>query len=81
MYAGWGARCFNPQGKQIDFIRLPVANVTKLAFGGPDLKTAYFTTAAQGLSMKERAEQPFAGDLFSCRMNIAGVATTPFKTK
>lgn len=80
MYAGWGAICFDPAGKQIDFIRLPVANVTKLAFGGADLKTAYFTTAAQGLSAEERTAQPFAGDLFSCRMKIAGVRATPFRT-
>jgi sugar lactone lactonase YvrE len=36
----------------------PVANITKIAFGGPDLRTAYATTAAKGLS-EERAAQPW----------------------
>jgi hypothetical protein len=42
-------------------IRFPVANITKIAFGGPDLRTAYATTAAKGLSSEERTAQPLAG--------------------
>jgi hypothetical protein len=31
-------------------VRFPVANITKVAFGGDDLRTAYATTARQKMS-------------------------------
>jgi sugar lactone lactonase YvrE len=43
-------RRYDPSGRLIATIRIPVANITKVAFGGPDLRTAYATTAAKGLS-------------------------------
>ena len=51
-----------------------MANITKIAFGGPDLRTAYATTAAKGLSPRERAEQPLAGALFAFDPGVAGLA-------
>jgi len=55
-------------------VTLPVANVTKMAFGGPDLRTAFVTTARKGLSDEELLRQPLAGDLFSFDAEVAGVA-------
>lgn len=71
-YAGHGARRFDPSGREIEFVRLPVANVTKLAFGGAGLTTLYATTAAKGLSEAERAAQPYAGDLFAFEAKVPG---------
>jgi sugar lactone lactonase YvrE len=72
LYGGWGARRYSPAGKQIGFVRLPVANVTKIALGGPDLRTAYATTAWKGLSAAERAAQPLAGGLFAFAVDTPG---------
>jgi len=47
--------------------------VTKPAFGGPDLKTLYFTTAWMGLSPQARADQPLAGGLFRVEVEAAGL--------
>ncbi len=69
LFGGWAARRYSPQGKLISQVRFPCANITKLAFGGPDLKTVYATTAWKGLDAKARAEQPLAGGLF--RFEIA----------
>ena len=44
---------------------LPDPLVTNICFGGPDLRTAYVTTAWKGMTPGERAAQPLAGDLFS----------------
>jgi D-xylonolactonase len=55
-------------------VRFPCANVTKLAFGGPDLRTAYATTARKGLSDAELAAQPLAGGLFTFRVETPGLA-------
>ena len=60
-------------------IPLPTANVTKMCFGGPDLKTAYATTAWKGLDAAARAAQPEAGNLFAFDPEVAGVPVTPAK--
>ena len=65
LWAGWGVRRYSPAGDVVAFVRLPVANVTKIAFGGDDLSTAYVTTAWSDLTPAERADQPLAGRLFS----------------
>ena len=65
LYGGWGVRRYSPEGELLSTVRLPCANVTKIAFGGPDLRTAYVTTAWKGLTQEQRAAQPLAGDLFS----------------
>lgn len=77
LYAGWEARRFSPEGDLLQRVRFPVANITKLAFGGPDLRTVYATTAAKGLDAEQLAEQPEAGNLFSFRADVAGQPVTP----
>jgi sugar lactone lactonase YvrE len=77
LFAGWGVRHYDPSGRLIETIAFPVANVTKIAFGGADLRTAYATTAAKGLSAAERAAQPQAGDLFAFDPGVAGLPVTP----
>src|SRR3546814_13432004 len=72
LFGGWGARCYAPDGTLLHHIEFPVSNVTKIALGGPDLKTAYATTAAKGLSEDELARQPLAGGLFAFTVEIPG---------
>jgi xylono-1,5-lactonase len=73
LYAGWAARRYDPAGKLISTVRFPCANITKLAFGGADLKTVYATTAWKGLDDKARAEQKLAGGLFRFESDVAGI--------
>jgi sugar lactone lactonase YvrE len=73
LYAGWEARRYSPIGELLSSVRFPVANITKLAFGGEDLRTVYATTARQFLKPDELAKQPQAGDLFSFRSEVSGV--------
>ena len=73
LYAGWQARRYSPAGELLSSVRFPVANITKLAFGGEDLRTVYATTARQFLKPEELAEQPQAGDIFSFRTDVPGV--------
>ena len=76
LYNGWSARRYSPAGELLETVRFPVSAITKLAFGGPDLKTVYATTANKHLDDAGRAEQPQAGDLFSFEVNVPGVAGT-----
>lgn len=78
-YAGWAARCFSPAGEEIAKVDFPTANITKLAFGGPDLATLYATSAHQEMSAEERAAQPLAGALFAFRPEVGGHPLAPVR--
>ncbi len=73
LYAGWGVRRYSPGGELLHTVRFPCANVTKIAFGGDDRRTAYATTAWKDLPAAERAAQPLAGDLFSFQVDAPGL--------
>jgi sugar lactone lactonase YvrE len=73
LYAGWQSLRYSPAGDVVEHVRFPVANITKMAFGGPDLRTAFATTARQMLKPEDIAEQPQIGDLFEFRVDVPGV--------
>lgn len=72
LWGGWGVRRYSPAGDLVGVVRLPVANVTKIAFGGDDHSTAYVTTAWGDLTPAEREAQPLAGRLFSFASGTRG---------
>lgn len=72
LYFGWGVNCYAPDGRLIRKVKLPVSNVTKIAFAGRDLKTVFATTAAKNLSADEIKQQPLAGGLFRFNVDIPG---------
>jgi D-xylonolactonase len=73
LYAGWEARRYSPKGEPVGRVRFPVANITKIAFGGPDLRTVWATTARQLLRPDQLERQPEAGDLFEFRADVPGI--------
>lgn len=78
-WAGFGVTCFDPKtGKILHELDLPVANVTACAFGGPELKDLFITTASKGLSDEEKAAQPLAGCLFHATPGATGVPAPTF---
>ncbi len=76
-YGGWCVRRYAPDGRLVAEIRMPVANPTKIAIGGPDGHTAYVTSAARNLSEEERARQPLAGDLLAFDAGVGGQNVWP----
>lgn len=72
LWDGWGLRRYAPDRRPLLHVPLPCARVTKLAFGGPDLRTAYVTTARLGLDAAALAAQPLAGSLFAFAAPAAG---------
>jgi len=73
LYAGWEARRYSLAGELLERVRFPVANITKIAFGGDDLRTAFATTARQLLSAETIARQPQIGDLFEFAVDVPGI--------
>jgi sugar lactone lactonase YvrE len=75
LFGGWSVRRYAPDGTHVATVRFPVANITKVAFGGPDRRTAFATTAKLNLSAEARAGQTLAGDLFAFDPGVAGQAS------
>lgn len=65
LWGGWQVRRYSPDGALLARVAFPCAQVTKIAFGGADLRTAYVTTARTGLSETALRDQPLAGALFA----------------
>lgn len=67
-----GARVtrFSPAGEAVLVVPMPTAQITKVAFGGPDLATVYVTSAARD---RDRETDPMAGHLFSFEAGIRGL--------
>lgn len=74
--AGRVAR-FDPQGKFMEHIDLPVRWPTCPCFGGPDLKTLYITNLRTGRQPDQLAASPDAGTLVHASTQYIGVADAP----
>jgi sugar lactone lactonase YvrE len=72
-FGGWRIDRYSADGIKVGEVSFPCANITKLAFGGPDLCTVYATSACKGLSAAELAAQPLAGSLFTFRSETPGL--------
>lgn len=73
LYKGWAVERIAADGSLAGTVKMPVPNITKVAFGGPDLKTAYATTAWMFLDDAQRAANPQSGSLFSFRVETPGL--------
>src|SRR3546814_18407668 len=73
LWDGWRVVRFSPAGELLQTVELPVQRPTMIAFGGPDLKTAFVTSAGKNLTDAERAKQPHAGGGFRFCVNVPGL--------
>lgn len=73
LFGGWRIDRYSSAGEVIGTVALPCANITKLAFGGDDLRSVYVTTAWLHLAPEDRARQPLAGGLFGFRVDTPGL--------
>jgi len=73
----WGGACVSchdpASGDELARIVLPAAHITDCAFGGPDLRTLYITSAWSGLDAAQREAQPQAGALFAVTLDSPGL--------
>lgn len=63
-WGGWCVRRVSPDGEIVAEHKLPVSNITSMAFGGARLDRLFVTSAAQELDAEAAAAQPLAGGLF-----------------
>ncbi|HEY3323202.1 MAG TPA: SMP-30/gluconolactonase/LRE family protein [Planctomycetota bacterium] len=79
--AHWGGSRitrYAPDGRIDREVRLPVAQVTCMAFAGQALNELYITTAWVFLSDDDRKKQPQAGDLFKVKLDVKGLLEPQF---
>jgi sugar lactone lactonase YvrE len=81
----WVAECeasriarYDPAGKLVSTLAMPVWKPTSVTFGGPDMRTLYITTMYLGLDAARRAAEPLGGRLFSARPGVAGLPEPMF---
>ena len=79
LYLGNRIARYSPDGVLVDQVELPVRDITKMAFGGADLRTAYVTTATKNLTEDERAANALAGSLLRFDAPVAGFEQTRAK--
>lgn len=72
LFAGARIERYSPAGELLDTIPMPCSNITKVTFGGEDLRTVFVTTARKGLSAEELSREPLAGGIFSFRVASPG---------
>jgi len=72
LWGGGSVRRYSPDGRLELVVRLPVSNVTSVAFGGADLADLFVTTAREGLDAAQRRAEPLAGSVFRCCPGVTG---------
>jgi len=73
-YGGGCVVRIDPSGSVDRILEVPTANPTMCAFGGPELKTLYITTAGADTGPGDR----LAGGVFAAELNIQGLARNRF---
>lgn len=80
--AHWGGACVTchdpVSGEELSRIELPTSHITNCAFGGPDFKTLFISSARNGLTEDQLQQQPLAGGLFCVEMDTPGLPANLF---
>lgn len=80
LFRGGAVAQFDPDGKLMRHVRLPVSNPTMCAFGGPDLDVLYVTSASRFLDDAQRRAQPLAGHVFAIQgLDVRGIPEPRFR--
>ena len=69
---GWAVHRYDPQGKLVDRINLPVPMPTNCIFGGPGYATLFVTTTYIRMPPGMTAEAPAAGQLIAINAGVKG---------
>lgn len=77
-WAGSRVVRYAPDGSIDRVVKMPVSRPTSCAFGGPDLKTLYITSARIGLTDAALDRQPMAGSLFALDVETPGLPVPEF---
>ena len=69
---------FDPAGRSVLTVPVPVSKPTSVTFGGPHLRTLFITSMRYGLSEAALAGEPLAGGIFATDVGIGGLPAARF---
>ncbi|MEP7328057.1 MAG: SMP-30/gluconolactonase/LRE family protein [Betaproteobacteria bacterium] len=69
---------YAPDGSMDRVVRLPVIKPASCAFGGPDYRQLFVTTATRGMSSDDLLQQPLAGRVLVLDVGVAGLPPVRF---
>jgi sugar lactone lactonase YvrE len=72
-WRGGAVRRFDPDGRLLDEVRVPVLRTTSCCLGGHDLRDLYVTTARQSVRDAPRDVEPWAGAVLRVRVDVPGL--------
>jgi sugar lactone lactonase YvrE len=78
LYEGGRVHRYDPDGRLMASYPVPARCPTMPAFGGPDLRTLYVTSARAGRPDGELAERPYSGSLFAMAVDTPGLPSVPY---
>ena len=78
LYRGGKVVRLSPRGELVAEFPLPALCPTMCAFGGPDLKTLYVTTARQMRGAEELSRLPHSGGIFAMPVDVPGIPEPKF---
>lgn len=70
---GWRITRYDPDGRIDRVLKVPVPKPSSIAFGGPDMKRLFITSASLDMTPQQLAEAPWSGCLMACDLDIAGL--------
>ena len=70
---GWRITRYDPDGRIDRVLTVPVPKPTSIAFGGPDMKRLFITSASLDMAPQQLAEAPWSGCLMACDLDIVGL--------
>lgn len=76
MYMGAKLARFSPDGELVATVEMPARDITKMAFGGSDLSTAFVTTATKNMTDEDMMDYPLAGSLIAFDAPVKGFEQT-----
>lgn len=79
MFEGGRLVKLSPAGELLQEIELPVRCPTSVAFGGPDLRTLFVTSASKGRSNAELAQYPHSGKVLAFAVDVPGIEQAEYR--
>lgn len=79
MWDEWCIARFDPEGREMTRVRMPVPRPTSCCFGGPNLDILYVTSARVRLAQDVLKSAPLSGSLFAVQIpGVRGIPETIF---
>jgi len=81
MYLGGKVARFSIDGELIATVQMPARDVTKLALGGPNMATAFVTTATKNMTDEDMTRRPLSGSLFAFDAPVKGLPVSQVRLR